>query len=118
MHLLQASTTWRVTALGSVLLVLFAGAYIPEVGKLAWPWHFQLHFLAFMIVGGVISWTMSSIGWRWHTFIAVLIPLAHETCEIWGHSHGLETKDIAIDVVGSLAGVLLINLYQRMVKAQ
>lgn len=97
----------RLAILAVILAGLFIGAYIPEVGVAAGPWHVELHLLAFFLVGGAICWSLSMLAWWWSLLLAVMVPVAHEVCEMWGHHHGLEVGDIYIDCIGSLAAVAL-----------
>lgn len=114
MTLSSVSHPWRVLFFSVMLSVLFIGAYIPAVGQAAGPWHFELHFLAFGLVGVVTTWALSRLSWRWHCLLIVMIPLGHEICEIWGHHHGLETMDVMVDILGGLTGILLTQIANRV----
>ncbi|WP_156430508.1 hypothetical protein [Vibrio tritonius] len=114
MYLSSVSHPWRLLTFSVMLSVLFAGAYVPAVGQAAGPWHFELHFLAFGLVGVVTTWALSRLSWRWHCLLIVMIPLGHEICEIWGHHHGLETMDVMVDILGGLTGILLAQILMRV----
>lgn len=104
------SRLWRMSLYLLMLITLFTGAYVPKVGAVAWRWHVEAHFLSFLIVGLMTSWALSQLRWFWQVLLVMVIPLAHETCEIWGHVHRLEVHDIYIDIAGGLCGVLLAHL--------
>lgn len=104
--MIDFSSARRGLVVGAMLAGLFIGAFIPAVGKAAGPWHIELHFLAFALVGSVLTACLWRLHWYWHGIIIVVIPVIHEICEIWGHHHGLEVMDIIIDIGGGLTGVI------------
>ncbi len=89
------------------ITVLFIAAFIPSVGVKVSPWHVEVHVLTYAFVGALTYWTLSNLKYYLLYPIIVMIPIAHEICEIWGHNHRLETHDIMIDLIGMGIGTLL-----------
>ncbi|MGO1298722.1 MAG: hypothetical protein ACTMIA_15665 [Vibrio sp.] len=113
MKTIYVAPFWRGLMLGTMLTGLFMGAFIPAVGKAAGPWHIELHFLAFVIVGSVIAACLWQLHGMWHCLLITAIPIAHEVCEIWGHHHGLEHMDIVIDIGGGIVGVIAVHVAMK-----
>lgn len=104
----------RISIYATMLVILFIYAYIPLSAVVVGPWHFELHFVAFAIVGGVTGWALSCITGFWQALIIIALPFIHEICEIRGHQHPLEVNDIMVDIVGGIVGLLVIRLLKKM----
>ncbi|WP_152032999.1 hypothetical protein [Gallaecimonas mangrovi] len=103
----------RYRVYAAMLAILFAAAFISEAGQAAGPWHVQLHLLTFFVVALVSCWAWPKLHLKWQLLMAVLVPVIHEVCEMFGHGHRLEYRDIAIDVAGGFIGIALAAFFKR-----
>ncbi|MDC0611818.1 hypothetical protein OAP63_13880 [Vibrio sp.] len=107
LNLLYISRIWRLSLFVVLLITLFIGAFLPQVGQAAGPWHSQLHILAYAVVGFVTYWSFTNIKALWSGTIILSIPVLHEVLEIWGHHHQLEVHDILLNLIGVVCGSLI-----------
>ncbi|WP_146074359.1 VanZ family protein [Proteobacteria bacterium 228] len=96
-----------------LLAVVFAAAFIPLAGQLAGgKWHKLIHIGVFAAIGMLGQWALPRTPMHFNLGFAVLLAIAHETCEIVGHHHYLEINDVIIDSVGGMLGVCMMSLLQ------
>ncbi|MCE0492897.1 hypothetical protein [Vibrio salinus] len=107
---------WKMTLFLIVIAILFSAAFVPAIGVKAAPWHIEIHFLTYAIVGVITYWTLSELAFYLLYSIITMIPVAHEICEIWGHHHHLEIQDIIINLIGMGTGTFIAILTQKKVK--
>ncbi len=110
------SQRWRLGLFFIVISILFIAAFIPSIGIKAAPWHVEVHLLTYATVSILAYWTLSGLKFYWLWSIIILVPIAHEVCEIWGHYHRLEVNDIITNLIGTGIGILFVLGFLKIKK--
>jgi hypothetical protein len=109
-------TTLARAATVLLTLGLFTVGSVPTAGH-AFPG--AMHWLAHLAAYALIAFAFG-LGWPKRPAALILAFVAaigamHETTEILTHSHGFETEDAIVNVIGALIGVAIQRATQRAI---
>jgi len=98
-------------ALLLTIVLLWAGV-APSASKLEPSrLHHLAHFVSFAVLAIAWSFALPRVPAVLIALSVVGFGLAQEVIEIFGHSHGLELRDVIVDAAGALAGVVFARVY-------
>lgn len=99
-----------VSAFGMTIVVILTGV-VPSAGQVfSNQSHWLVHLATFAVLAAAWTCGLPRIPGLIVLLAIIAFALVHEAIEIVGHSHGYETRDVAVDAVGVSVGVWLTRL--------